>query len=78
MKKPPLKNKKVKVQISDMAEHMRPNLSIDEKDLPAIKNWVVGKKYKLIVEAEMTGMRKEEYGDKDMRAEFRINKIKEQ
>lgn len=51
-------------------------LSIDEKYLKAIKNWSVGKKYKLIVEVEMTGLKKEEYGDKDMRGEFRINKIK--
>lgn len=51
-------------------------LSIDEKDLPAIKSWMVGKKYKLIVDVEMTGLKKEEYGDKDMRGEFRINKIK--
>lgn len=77
MKKPPLKNKKANMQVISMPERMRPNLSIDEKDLSAIKNWQIGKKYKLIIDAELTSMNKEEYGDKDMRAQFRINKVKE-
>lgn len=82
MKRPPQKKQftataTTKMPLSmDMEEHRRPNLSIDEKDLKAIKNWVVGKKYKMVIEAELTGLKKEEYGDKDMRGEFRINKIK--
>lgn len=57
-------------------EKERSMLCVNEKDLKAVKDWQVGKKYKLIVDAEMTGVNKSEYGDKSVRVEFRINKIK--
>ncbi len=81
MKKPPQKKSyeataTTKMPIAMEMKKERSFLSIDEKDLKAIKNWAVGKKYKLLVDVEMTGLKKEEYGDKDMRGEFRINKIK--
>lgn len=34
-------------------EPPKPSFSVTEKDLPAIKKWEVGKKYKLAVEVEM-------------------------
>lgn len=35
-----------------------PSISISDKDLPEIKDWQIGGKYKLIVEVEMTAIRK--------------------
>lgn len=80
--KPPKKNKQftstatTKVPVAMEMEKERSMLCVDEKDLKAVKDWQVGKKYKLIVDAEMTGVNKSEYGDKSVRVEFRINKIK--
>ena len=34
-------------------EKPKPTFSVDEKDLPQIKKWDVGKKYKLQIEVEM-------------------------
>jgi hypothetical protein len=80
--KPPKKNKQftstatTKIPVSMEMEKERSMLCVNEKDLKAVKDWQVGKKYKLIVDAEMTGVNKSEYGDKSVRVEFRINKIK--
>ena len=82
MQKPPKKKKSTPVTVENAVtiKHEefkeRSVICLNEKDLPEIKDWMVGKKYKLIVDVEMTGMNKPEYGDKSMRAEFRIDKIK--
>lgn len=56
---------------------MLPSFSLTVKDLPEIKNWSVGKKYKLEIEVEQTSMAKEEYmQDQPLTARFRITKIK--
>lgn len=41
----------------------RPEFSINAEEFPAIKDWSVGKKYKLEIEVEMTGCRIGEWGD---------------
>lgn len=57
----------------------KPMVSLDAKTLPAIKNWKVGKKYRILLEVEQVSLSKDEYGDGDnqMRARFRINNAKE-
>lgn len=40
----------------------RPEFVIDAETLPAIKDWNVGKKYKLEIEVEMVGSRIEDWG----------------
>lgn len=41
----------------------RPRISFTEDELPEIKEWSVGKKYKLEIKVEMTGINKMEYGE---------------
>lgn len=41
----------------------RPEFSINAEEFPAMKEWSVGKKYKLEIEVEMTGSRIGEWGD---------------
>ena len=54
-------------------------VSLDAKTLPAIKNWKVGKKYKILLDVEQVSLSKDEYdeGDNQIRARFRINNAKE-
>lgn len=54
---------------------MLPSFSIDEKQLPEIKQWKVGNKYKFEVEAEMVSASKNEYGNSLLNARFKIHKI---
>ena len=57
---------------------MLPSFSLNEKDLPAIKNWQVGRKYKLEIEVEQVSMSKDEYQTgKPIEANFRIHKVKD-
>ena len=37
----------------EKVERPKPSFSVNEHDLPEIKNWSVGKKYKLSIEVEM-------------------------
>jgi hypothetical protein len=54
-----------------------PTFSVTSKDLPEIKNWSVGHKYKLEIEVEQTEMAKAEYMEGEpLTARFRILKIK--
>jgi hypothetical protein len=46
-------------------------LVLSDKELPAIKDWIVGEKYTITLEVEQTSMRKKEDGS--MCAEFKIN-----
>ncbi len=68
----------------------KPSLSLDAKDLPAIKNWTVGKTYDITVKAKLTFMSEgDEYGDeygedseraerkKIQRAKFRVVSVKD-
>lgn len=41
----------------------RPQFSVNAEEFPAIKDWSVGKKYKLEIEVEMTGNEIGEWGD---------------
>lgn len=57
-------------------------IRLDEDDLPEIKNWKVGGKYKLTVDVEQTSMSKgNEYGEADskekpmVRATFKVISI---
>ena len=44
-------------------EKPKPSFNIDEKELPEIKDWTVGKKYKIALEVEMRSHSKgDEYG----------------
>ncbi len=61
----------------DMPMRMLPSFSVTEKDLPEIKEWKVGKKYKLEIEVEMVSMSKNEYGKSPMEARLKIHKIGE-
>ena len=56
---------------------MKAHLDLSEKMLPEIKDWQIGKKYKLIVDVEMTSIRKDEYSkDKSISACFTVNSVK--
>jgi hypothetical protein len=41
----------------------RPEFSVNAEEFPAIKDWSVGKKYKMEIEVEMTGSRIGDWGD---------------
>jgi hypothetical protein len=76
LKAPPIKKKsEVKSSISDYDE--RPNIRFTETELPDIKNWAISKKYKLVVEVEMNGIRKEEYGSNKgkITGDFKVIKV---
>ncbi len=45
----------------DKMPKMMPSFSMDQEMMPEMKDWSVGKKYKMEVEVEMTGMNKDEY-----------------
>jgi len=64
----------------------RPSFYVSESELPEIKDWKMGKKYKLIIEAELVGMQNkssyvgigsEESGEKDegIEARFKIASV---
>ena len=42
-------------------EKPKPSFSVDEDELPAIKDWAVGKKYKITATVEMVSHSKGEY-----------------
>lgn len=77
-----MKNKMRTLQTStgymeDLPSRMLPSFSLTSKDLPEIKNWSVGHKYKFEIEVEQTEMAKDEYmKDGPLTARFRILKIK--
>lgn len=65
-------------------EKPRPIFRVDEKDLPEIKEWTVGKKYKVELEVEMQSHSKgDEYGPeigekkKSHEARLKVLSIKE-
>lgn len=71
---------KVKELTTSTYKRPKPEVSFDAKELPEIKSWTVGKKYKLTIEAEMTNMSKtsgDEYEEPGTRARFKVLKVKE-
>lgn len=67
---------KGEMPMTDMASKMLPSFSLTAKDLPAIRNWQVGKKYKLEIEVEQVSLSKDEYS-KSVEARFKIHKVGE-
>jgi hypothetical protein len=55
----------------------RPSFSLSDKDLPEINSWNINNKYTIILEVEMQGIRKEDYGTNKGKniANFKIAKI---
>lgn len=68
--------KPMPIDHADMS-YMLPTFNLTEKDLPEIKEWKVGKKYKLEIEVEQIAVSKNEYGKSPMTARFRIHKVGE-
>lgn len=59
-------------------KRMLPSFNLTAQDLPAIKGWSVGKKYKLELEVEQISMEKSEYmPGSPLTARFRITKVKD-
>ena len=57
---------------------MLPSFSMSATDLPAIKDWSVGKKYHLEMEVEMVSISKDEYvKGNPVSARFKIHKVKD-
>lgn len=55
-----------------------PSFSLSAQDLPAIKNWQVGKRYRLEVEVEQVASEKNEYSQgQPLTARFRIHKVRD-
>lgn len=57
---------------------MRPEFTLSEKDLPAIKDWEVGKRYSIEVNVEMVNHSKGDMWDSDGKehsARFRIMSV---
>lgn len=53
----------LKVEMDHKMPKYLPSISLDEDDLPEIKSWKVGGKYKLEVEVEQTSISKDEEFD---------------
>lgn len=76
-KKMPVKDLVQKAYQTDMPKR-QPTVSLDETALPAIKNWKVGGKYKLVLEVEQTSLSKDTFdNENEMRANFKILNVKE-
>lgn len=56
-------------------ERSKPEFRVDERDLPAIKKWEVGKKYKVHATVEMTSHSKDSDWDSPVRIGEGANKI---
>jgi len=59
-----------KAYLGDMPE-MKPTISIDENQLPEIKNWKIGKTYMIELSVELTGLHKK-YDSDMICADFEI------
>lgn len=59
----------------------KPRFDLTEDELPDIKDWTVGKKYKLVLSVEMVSQSKGREWDRDddqHRASFQINRVSPQ
>ncbi len=62
----------------DMPMRELPSFTLEQNDLPAIKNWRVGGKYRLEVEVEMVRLSKNEYREGEpISARFKLKKLKD-
>jgi len=81
---------KLASKASDIVDYRpKPSISLDATDLPAIKDWTVGKTYEITVKAKLTFMSEgdeygEEYSDSErserkkvQRAKFHIISVKD-
>lgn len=68
---------KVKEGVTERTFDPRPEFSVTDEILPAIKDWSVGKKYRFEVEVEMIGSRIEDWGDDKgkLKGNFKISGI---
>lgn len=69
---------KIKIKKSKPTEATSyyPEFTLDEKQLPDIKDWEVGKKYNLEIEVEMTGQNKSQHDDPNkLKGSFKITKV---
>lgn len=58
---------------------MNPTFTLYQNDLPEIKKWQVGKKYRLEIEVEMVSASKDEYMEKEpFSARFKVTKVEDQ
>ena len=82
MKKAPIKKTTVKSGDSVISspveskykEDNRSSMSINEKELPEIKDWKIGEKYKIEVTVEMTGISKDTWSEGEpISASFKID-----
>ena len=52
----------------------KPTLTLTVKELPELKEWEVGKKYKILIEVEQVGINKDEYGEHGTTGRFKVLK----
>lgn len=65
-------------RMMDYPTNPLPEFSLDQTNLPAIKNWKVGEKYTLIVEVEMQSIGKDSFDkENELRSRFKVLKVKE-
>ena len=68
--------KKSNMMVDGPMERMLPSFSINEKQLPDIKNWKVGEKYEMEIEVEMTSISKSQYRTGEpITASLKVTKI---
>lgn len=73
-----LKEPNLSYNDSPVAMRSLPTFSLDEQQLPEIKGWQVGKKYRLEIEVELVSLGKNEYATKEpLDASFKIKKIRD-
>lgn len=66
------------VLVKASSSRSKPQLMLTARELPAIKNWKVGKKYQIIIDVEQVSISKgDEWDDeKGLRARFEVLKAK--
>jgi len=77
MSPPKLKSKAMaSMPVMDEPDRL-PRITLEESDLPEIKDWKVGGKYQLLITVEQMSHGKKEYGDKkgDLESSFKVTKV---
>lgn len=63
---------------ANMPMRMAPSLSFMENELPEMKDWNIGKTYRVEIEMEMTGINKSEWEKgKPIRGSFTVKSVKD-
>jgi hypothetical protein len=57
------------------SDDYKPSITFDVKELPEIKDWKIGGKYKLLLDVEEVSMSKDEYEPR-LTARFKVMKVK--